>query len=441
MPLRTRYILFIILIHAAALAMSFFIFEENKLIFIASEVIILLSLFFSIRLYRALVQPLRLILDGIEAIRDRDFNVRFLKTGSYETDQLVAVYNQMIDELRHERRRQEEQHYFLEKLIHSSPTGILILDFDERIADMNPQAQQLLGLNGVPYQKMPLQEVPNPLAQKIARLPAESAETFFMNGVETYKCRRSHFIDRGFPRHFIMIEELTADILQTEKKAYGKVIRMMAHEVNNSIGPINSILESLLFYKNQLQIADQQDFNNVINVAIQRNERLNQFMRNFAEVVRLPLPARENTDLRDLVHSTVTLLQAEARRRRIHLHIALPERPVPALCDLRQMEQVLVNIARNALESIGEDGEVQFLIQENPLQLLVRDNGAGIAPELADKLFSPFFSTKKDGQGIGLTLIREILLNHGFSFSLQTEADSGWTVFRIGFSVMGQNGG
>lgn len=432
MRLRTQYILFIILIHVVTIAMSFEIFKENKLIFIASEAVILLSLFFSIRLYQALVQPLRLILDGIEAIKDRDFNIKFLETGKYEIDQLINVYNRMIDELRDERRRQEEQHYFLEKLIQSSPTGILILDFDGNIDRMNPKAQQLLDLDYVSHEKILLSEVPNPLAKRIARMPDNSAETIFINGIETYKCQRSHFIDRGFQRNFVLIEELTTEILQTEKKAYGKVIRMMAHEVNNSIGPINSILDSLLFYKKQLQTADQEEFNDVINVAMQRNHRLNQFMQNFANVVRLPLPERATVDLRQLMQHTATLMQAEAGRRNIQLQVQMPEHPMMVSLDAQQIEQALVNIAKNALESIGQGGEVHFVLQAKPLQLLVRDNGAGIAPEVADKLFSPFFSTKKAGQGIGLTLTREILLNHGFSFSLKTGTD-GWTVFRIGF--------
>lgn len=432
MRLRTQYILFIILIHVVTIAMSFVIFKENKLIFIASEAIILLSLFFSIRLYNSLIQPLRMILEGVEAIKDRDFNVKFLETGKYEMDQLIQVYNYMIDELRHERRRQEEQHYFLEKLIQSSPTGILILDFEGNIEKINPKAKQLLGLSNEFFEKKTLIELNNPLAKKIAKIPVNGSETIAINGIETYKCQRSHFIDRGFQRHFILIEELTAEILQTEKKAYGKVIRMMAHEVNNSIGPINSILNSLLFYKDQLKKSDQNEYDNVINVAIQRNERLNQFMRNFANVVRLPLPECEMIDLRNLIQTTVILMQSAANQRNIQLQVQMPEQAIMVSVDAKQIEQVLVNITKNALQSIDREGEVQFILQEKPLQLIIKDNGSGIAPEHEDKLFSPFFSTKKDGQGIGLTLIREILLNHGFIFSLKTEAD-GWTVFRIGF--------
>src|SRR5690606_25194581 len=100
MTLRTQYILFIVTIHLVTLVLAFFIFQENKLLFIGSEAIVLLSLFFSIRLYQHLVQPLKLLVTGVDAIKDRDFNVKFSNTGKYEMDQLIQVYNQMMDQLR-----------------------------------------------------------------------------------------------------------------------------------------------------------------------------------------------------------------------------------------------------------------------------------------------------------------------------------------------------
>ncbi|MEL7535247.1 MAG: ATP-binding protein, partial [Bacteroidota bacterium] len=98
--------------------------------------------------------------------------------------------------------------------------------------------------------------------------------------------------------------------------------------------------------------------------------------------------------------------------------------------DQALMEQVLLNLVKNACESVKQDGKVRLIVQANPPQLIIEDNGPGIAPETAQKLFSPFFSTKPTGQGIGLTLVREVLHQHGFPFSLLTESD-GWTRFRI----------
>jgi two-component system nitrogen regulation sensor histidine kinase NtrY len=98
-------------------------------------------------LYGQLIRPIKMLLQGIEALKDRDFNVKFLPTGKHEVDQLINVYNQMIDELRTERTQQEEQHFFLEKLIYTSPTGIIILDHDDCIQQLNPKALQILGLD------------------------------------------------------------------------------------------------------------------------------------------------------------------------------------------------------------------------------------------------------------------------------------------------------
>lgn len=432
MTLRTQYILFIVTIHLVTLVLAFFIFQENKLLFIGSEAIVLLSLFFSIRLYQHLVQPLKLLVTGVDAIKDRDFNVKFSNTGKYEMDQLIQVYNQMMDQLREERRLQQEQHFFLDKLIENSPTGVLILDFDGKIERINPKAQELLQLKNVSISGQSLQTLAHPLAQYLANLPENSSETIAINSIRTYKCQKSHFIDRGFSRHFILIEELTEEILRTEKNAYGRIIRVMAHEVNNSIGPINSILGSVLNYQNQLKEDDKADFVQAIEVARQRNQRLSTFMRNFADVVRLPLPNRSRMDVRKLVESTVQLLQAEAEKRQIHLHQDVPIEPSWVHADEFQLEQVLLNVAKNALEAIGSGGEIHFILQAHPRKLVVKNNGTPILPEQEEKIFSPFYTSKKEGQGIGLTLTREILLNHNFSFSLHTKAD-GWTYFELEF--------
>lgn len=434
MTLRTQYIFLIILLHLTTLVLSFLIFEDNKLFFIISEAIILLSLYFSIRLYRSLVQPLQLILSGIEAIKNKDFNVKFLETGKKEMDQLIDVYNRMIDELREERRIQEEQHYFLDKLIQSSPTGILILDFDGRIERANPKGLELLGLPGEEVEGQDIDTINHPIATQVADMAVGSAKTISINGLRTFKCQKSQFIDRGFRRQFIMIEELTEDILRTEKRAYGKVIRMMAHEVNNSIGPINSILESVLFYKKELNTEHQNDFEEALKVATIRNDHLNRFMQNFAKVVRLPEPHKEMQDLRKLVGSCIQLMKLTAQKKGITLFSDLPVSPVWLPVDIYQLEQVLVNIIKNAIEAIDEeDGRIEIKVSKTlPVSLCIRNNGKPIPKEKEQHLFSPFYSTKKDGQGIGLTLTREILMNHGTDFSLSTKED-GWTYFEIVF--------
>ena len=145
MKLRTKYILFVAIIHLVALVLTFFIFRDNKIFFIASEVLIIFSIYLSWQLYNQLIQPLKTLLQGTDAIMDRDFNIKFLPTGKYEMDQLINVFNAMMDQLRTERTQQEQQHFFLEKLIYTSPTGIIILDYDQNIQQLNPKALAIAG--------------------------------------------------------------------------------------------------------------------------------------------------------------------------------------------------------------------------------------------------------------------------------------------------------
>jgi len=237
-----------------------------------------------------------------------------------------------------------------------------------------------------------------------------------------------------------LIEQLTREILATQKQAYAKVIRMMSHEINNSVGAVNSILQSLLKVMEQLTTEDRQDFEDAIRVAINRNTGLNRFMGNFADVVRIPPPAREPHDMHQLLHAVQTLMGAECEKRNINWAWELGPMPLQAKIDYLQIEQVLVNIIKNAIEAIGNDGTITVqTATTDPKVLRIVDTGKGIPPEVRPRLFTPFFSTKRDGQGIGLTFIREVLVSHGFDFGLEP-TDDGRTVFWIRFDEHGAGG-
>jgi two-component system nitrogen regulation sensor histidine kinase NtrY len=407
MKLRTKYILFVTIIHLLALVLTYYIFRENKVFFIVSEVFVILSIVIAINLYQQLIRPLKTLMQGVEAIKDRDFNVKFLSTGKHEMDELIEVYNQMMDELRTERTRQEQQHFFLEKLIQTSPTGIVIMDFDGKIKQINPTAEQILT---------------PPLLAHINSLEPGKAITVKVDGATTYRLQKSHFIDRGFARHFVMIEDLTVEIVAAEKNVYGKVIRMMSHEVNNTVGPVNSIMESALK-------TSSDNLKDALQVAINRNHNLNHFMRNYADLVKLPAPHKKLIDINQLVHSVSSLMEIKAGDANIRFKYNTL--PCTIMADKLQIEQAVINIVKNAIEAIGKDGTVSFKTNKNTL--VIADDGPGISTEEAAQLFSPFFSTKKDGQGIGLTLVREILINHNFDFSLRTIAER-QTEFTIRFN-------
>jgi signal transduction histidine kinase len=424
LPFQTRYLLYILAVHAVVVALIFILLRERKGWFIAAEAGVGSSLVAAIWFFRQFREPSEFIASGIEAIRDQDFTIKFIPTGNEAVDELIGVYNLMIDQLRQERTRQREQQFFLENLVEAAPIAILIFDFDGRIAAANPAARTLLDrkLDDL-LGKFP-EETAHPLLREFAALGSGEARTVKISGVETYKLRRSQFMDRGFARSFLLIEELTREILQSEKAAYGKVIRMMAHEVNNSIGAVNSILDVSQAY------VEVPDVKNALRVAHERNQRLGAFMRRFADVVRLPAPHLQPADVASLARNVTQFMQPLAEGRGVELLFTRSgenRRPL----DVEQFEQVLVNVVKNALEACQPGETVDVVV--TPDALTVRDNGRPIPDDVAARLFNPFFSTKPDGQGIGLTLTREILLNHGFIFCLKTNPD-GWTAFVIQFS-------
>lgn len=427
MNLRIKYLLLILVLHGVIIYLAFRVLYENKVVFIASELLVLVSLYFSYAIFRDVHRPLQYILSGIEAIRDQDFSITFRSTGNREVDELIAVYNSMIEQLRIERTQLAEQHYFLEKLIKASPIAILILDFDDHLSEINPKAQDLLGLSPLDqsWQNRPLATLSHPLTPHLIPLTNGDHQTIAINGIETYKVQRSFFMDRGFQRPFIMVEELSEELLASEKKAYGKVIRMMAHEVNNTVGAINSIIDSTQRY---LLKQEENQFSAALAVAHARNERLNLFMRRFADVVRLPQPQLEYRDFNGVLQDATALYQPLFVEKGVQLSFIPSPLPVRIKMDVQQMEQVLINILKNALESCVAGQQVEVVLAGNSLN--IRNNGAPIPKGNEHLLFTPFFSNKTEGQGIGLTLIRDILMGHGWKFSLRTEGD-GWTWFRI----------
>jgi len=366
---------------------------------------------------------------GVNAIKDGDYNVKFLSTKSTEINELIDVYNAMLDELRNEGLRTQEQAYFLENLIRASPVGIIILDYDDKIAEINAKAKWILNIrNKVDGLKM--EEVTHPLSAVIKSLNVGENKIISLDGIRKYKCQINQVIHKGFQRKFILIEELSQELLENEKAAYGKVIRMMAHEVNNSMGAVNSILQSVVDFA--FEDGDD-EYIDALNLAKERNEDLALFMKRFADVIRLPVPVKVPTNIYTLMDGVISIMKPMAISRNIEIEFNYTSDRIMIACDPTQIQQVLVNVLKNAVESIDEGGHIRVDISEIAPHILIIDDGAGIAPEVKERLFSPFFSTKPTGQGIGLIITRDILLHHNATFSLSTDEDSGLTSFEIGF--------
>ena len=433
--LRHKFLLYLLFLHLALAGVAIFWLWKDRIWLLAVEAFFVISFILARKLFRALFQPLDLLMTGVEFIKDKDFTSKFSEVGQPEMDKLISVYNRMIDQLREERTRVQEQHYFMDKILRASPSGIITFDFDEKIMLVNPSAALMLQTAPENLTGKKLAELRTPLAEALNQLKIGESQVIPFQGRRRVKCQKSQYLDRGFTRHFILLEELTEELRRSEKTAYEKLIRMMSHEVNNSIGAVNSLLHSFLNYKSQLRDDDRQDYETALQVAIARTEHLNAFMRSFADVVRLPLPQRQPCDLHELLRNIALLMSAESQKRNIVWKWEIGEALEPILMDKNQMEQVFVNICKNALEAIGENGAIIVRMGKKGGRsfVIIEDTGAGLTPEVRAHLFTPFFSTKENGQGIGLTMIQEILRQHKFEFSLDSQPGGQPTQFVIYF--------
>lgn len=381
--------------------------------------------------YRQVIKPLHIIGNGMELLKEQDFSSRLSRVGQAEADRVVDVFNKMMEQLKNERLHLREQNHFLDLLINASPLGVIILNLDNEIVSLNPAARKILALPAqASVQGQKLREIDSPLAKQLAVLPLHAAHTIRLNDANIYKCTHSSFVDKGFHHPFFLIESLTQEVFKAEKKAYEKVIRMIAHEVNNTTAGITSTLDTLQSTFGEME--NTEDICEVLQVSIDRCYSMSRFITNFADVVRIPEPQRTPQELNTLVISCKRFMETICQNRKIDIVLKLSEVSPVVQIDSLLMEQVMLNIIKNAAESIETCGRIYISTTSDPVILEIADNGKGISKETESKLFSPFFSTKPNGQGIGLIFIREVLLKHDCSFSLRTYAD-GLTRFKIIF--------
>ena len=401
----------------------------NMIYFYIGEGLVLFILCYLPFFYRKIVKPLNSIGSGMELLREQDFSSRLSPVGQYEADRIVNVFNRMMEQLKNERLRLREQNNFLDLLIKASPMGVILTTLDEDLSELNPMAQKMLGVRQEDVLGKKMNEIDSPLAAELANVPKGETATVRLNDSNIYRCTHFSFIDRGLQHPFFLIESLTDEVMKAEKKAYEKVIRMIAHEVNNTTAGITSTLDTVEQALSTEEGMD--DICDVMRVCTERCFSMSRFITRFADVVKIPEPTLTLVDLNDLAFTCKRFMEGMCTDRNIKLRLEIDETLKEVKMDASLFEQVLVNIIKNAAESIEKDGEI-IVRTLSPAIVEVVDNGKGISKEVEAKLFSPFFSTKPNGQGIGLIFIREVLMRHGCTFSLRTYAD-GLTRFRILF--------
>lgn len=436
MSSRNRLLVYIAVLHAAIAALVVPLVVKDRLWFVAVEMFFVASLLFAFRLLRGVFANLELLAEGARFLDEHEFTTRFLETGRPELDRLVALYNRLADDLRGERTRLREQHHFLTQVLQASPSGILILDFDGRIEVANPAASEILGMTPEAAKGLHLPRVSGALGADLSAAASEGSKVHTTGAGGKIRIQGGRFSDRGHDRRFFLLEEMTEEVRAAEKAAYEKLIRMVAHEVGNSVAASGSLLQSSLTYARHLPDEDRSDFEDAVSVCLARLATLNGFVRDLAEVVRLPEPRLQPCDLASLLRGSSLLLRATAERVGVSWTLELPERLPLVVADRAQLEQAFLNIAKNAIEAAGPSGSVvvRALASVGRVEVIVENSSTGIEEDVQARLFTPFFSTKADGRGLGLTLVREILMHHDAPFSL-TGPVGGPTRFTFSLAV------
>ncbi|KQV85882.1 histidine kinase [Massilia sp. Root351] len=462
LSLRRRLQLYLAALHALLLAAVLLHYRSQPLLFIGLEALLLASWLLGLRLIRQALEPLDYTQRFQGLLQDQDYAARLRtqpggREEKGELGELVGLFNSMLDALYQERLRLGEQRGFLDRLLEATPSAVVVFDFDGHISLINPSAGALLGLDaplGKPLRAWldggadatsaaatgsaavaatsAARARARSLLEQLDALPLGASRLLSDADGRRYRGQRGHFHDRGFARQFLLIDELTAELADSEHATYDKMIRVLGHEVNNTVAATGSVLESLLYYRSQLAERDADDFSTAIVAVKRRNVRLGEFIERFTRVVKMPAPELRPAAIGAILDDIVSLYREPCRSRGIELAWIRRDQ-VPALpMDSQLMEQALLNLVKNAMEAVAAamqehglpDGHVHLSLAAEDgrggagARLSIIDSGDRLGGVPASQLFTPFFTTKKGGQGIGLLFAREVLNRHGYAHKL-----------------------
>ncbi|WP_432382926.1 sensor histidine kinase [Duganella sp. P38] len=437
MSLRRRLYAYLLAAHLLFLAITVALLRDQPVLMLTLETALLLSLVLGIRLIRRALEPLGYTRHFHDLLQDQHYAARLQHSSDAELNELVQLFNTMLGALYQERLQIGEQQGFLDRLLEATPSAVIVFDFDGRISLLNASAQSLPGLGGAHGKRLGAcaRDAAGLLAQLDA-LPPGASQLLTDTDGRRYRGQRGQFYDRGFARHFLLIDELTEELESSEKAAYEKLIRVLAHEVNNTVAATGSVLGSLLYYRKQLAERDSEDFSTAIQAVQRRNASLGEFIERFTRVVKMPAPELRPGAVRDIMDDILYLYREQCRSRGIEIGWQRCDAAPVIAMDRQLMEQALLNVVKNAMEAAeagdGDNKRIDFVLarEADSVRLSVIDSGNLLGQVPARQLFTPFFTTKKGGQGIGLLFVREVLNRHGFAYRLAATGN-GATSFDI----------
>jgi len=376
------------------------------------------------------------------AIKHDDFSVTFNQKGLGNSfKELQDSMTDIIESYRDVKIEKEAQYQFLQLLVNQIQVGIISLQ-DESIILINPVAEKLLGIKNMKNWRLFEQFNPKIAAElkgdgkKLLEMKSDEGTKILATEISTLMMIDKHYT-------LITLQDINSEIEQKEIEAWHKLIRILTHEIMNSVTPISSLSETMqgmLSDRNGNQRALTEISHDTIkdilfslNTIQKRSESLLDFVENYRKLTRVPKPAIDNVELKPLLASIENLMREELARRNIVMSIELENSQQALQLDASLIEQVIINLIRNSVHALENRQDKRIDIksyrQDNTNIIEVRDNGKGIPEKELKDIFIPFFSTKKDGSGIGLSLSKQIMSLHDGRIRVSSKVGEGTSFY------------
>lgn len=363
------------------------------------------------------VRPLQTLANLLSALREGDYSIR--ARGEREDDALgevIAEVNMLGEVLRRQRLGAVEATLLLRTVMAEIDVAIFTFDEHQRLRLVNRAGERLLAQPA--DRLLGRSAVELGLCECLSGDVPRTAQMVFPGGLGRWGISRTSFREGGTPHQLLVLSDLSRALREEERQAWQRLLRVLGHELNNSLAPIRSIAGSLeMIAQGEIDQESREDLKRGLEVISSRAEALTRFMQAYSQLARLPQPKIQETRLGDIVRRVVDL-----ERR---LPVGLCEGPnLTIQADPDQLEQLLINLLRNAVDAALETGgevSVGWRRLNGVVEVTIRDGGPGLSSTA--NLFVPFFTTKPGGSGIGLVLSRQIAEAHGGALALQNRPD------------------